>query len=269
VTVQQPSIRPAVERLTASGIASPEHDARALAAYSERTGADFDELVRRRARREPLQHILGSVGFRYIELQVGRGVFVPRPESEVVAGIAVDLARRTPAPTVVDLCSGSGAIALAVANEVRDAKVHAVELDPEAFDWLRRNADERAAAGDPAVELHAQPVVAALPDLDGQVDVVVSNPPYVGTDELESVDPEVRDHDPQVALVAGPDGLDVIREVAGTAWRLLRPDGWLVVEHSDRQGETAPEVLAARGFVDVSDRPDLTGRPRVAVGRRP
>lgn len=264
------TVREAIALLTQADVPSAEHDARALAAFAESTGADFAELVRKRASRVPLQHLVGSVGFRYIDLDVGPGVFVPRPESEVVAGIAIDHARESgDAPVVVDLCTGSGAIALAVANEIPAASVHAVELDPSAVTWLRRNASQRQAAGDTAIVIHESDVAVAVPELDGTVDVVVSNPPYVGTDELELVDPEVRDYDPMLALVAGDDGLAVIRQVAATAWRLLRPGGWVVVEHSDRQGESAPAVLDAAGFLDVTDSPDLTGRPRVAVGQKP
>ena len=264
------TLREAIALLTQADVPSAEHDARALAAYAEQSGADFDELVRRRATRVPLQHLVGSAGFRYIDIEVGPGVFVPRPETEVVAGIAVDRARECGAsPLVVDLCSGSGVIALAVANEVRGARVHAVELDPAAVHWLTRNATRRQQAGDNVVEVHEADVAKALTELDGTVDVVVSNPPYVGEDEMSFVDPEVRDHDPRLALVAGDDGLAVIRQVAATAMRLLRPGGWVVVEHSDRQGESAPAVLDAAGFVDVTDSQDLTGRPRVAQGRKP
>lgn len=263
------TVREAIAVLADAGVPSAEHDARALAAYAESSGVDFATLVRRRAARVPLQHLTGSVGFRYIDLYVGPGVFVPRPESEVVAGIAIDLARAAGAePVVVDLCSGSGAIALSVANELPQAVVHAVELEPAALEWLVRNATARRAAGDTGIGVHQDDAAQALPDLDGRVDVVVSNPPYVAEHELVQVDPEVRDHDPQPALVAGDDGLAVIRTVAGTAMRLLRPGGWVVVEHSDRQGETAPDVLRAAGFVDVTDSPDLTGRPRVAMGRK-
>ena len=264
------TVREAIALLTEADVPSAEHDARALAAFADRTGADFADLVHKRASRVPLQHLVGSVGFRYIDLEVGPGVFVPRPESEVVAGIALDHASGAgDAPIVVDLCSGSGAIALAVANELPNATVHAVELDPSAVSWLTRNAAQRRVAGDTPVVIHETDVAVALPDFDGAVDVVVSNPPYVRADELELVDPEVRDHDPMLALVAGDDGLAVIRRVAAAAWRLLRPGGWVVVEHSDRQGESAPAVLDAAGFVDVTDTPDLTGRPRVAVGMKP
>jgi release factor glutamine methyltransferase len=156
-----------------------------------------------------------------------------------------------------------------VADEGPGARVDAVEVDTSALHWLTRNAARRQELGDTAVVVHEADVADALPELDGTVDVVVSNPPYVGEDEMSFVDPEVRDHDPHLALVAGEDGLAVIRHVASTAMRLLRPGGWVVVEHSDRQGESAPEVLRTAGFVDVTDSPDLTGRPRVATGRKP
>ena len=262
--------RDIARRLSEAGVDSAEHDARVLEAHAAATGADLEDLVRRRAGREPLQHITGAVGFRYIDLAVGPGVFVPRPETEVVAGLAIDLARTAgPSPVVVDLCSGSGAIALSVAHEVPHAQVHAVELDPGALRWLTRNATDRRAAGDPGIGIHQDDAVQALPELDGAVDVVVSNPPYVGADEMSAVDPEVRDHDPHLALVAGEDGLAVIRSVAASAARLLRPGGFVVVEHSDRQGASAPAVLVGAGFVDVRDDVDLTGRPRVAWGRQP
>ena len=270
--------------LERAGIDSPRWDAEQLAAFvagvprsrlaaldglDAEAVARFRDLVERRARRVPLQHLTGSVGFRYIDLEVGAGVFIPRPETEVVAGIAIEHARSAgPHPVVVDLCSGSGAIALAVANEVPGAAVHAVELDPDALRWLTRNATARREAGDTGVGVHQDDAAQALPDLDGTVDVVVSNPPYVAEDELVLVDPEVRDHDPRLALVAGLDGLAVIRQVAATAYRLLRPGGWVVVEHSDRQGESAPAALAAAGFTDIADRNDLAGRPRVAIGRK-
>jgi release factor glutamine methyltransferase len=279
------AVREAAARLSEAGVPSARHDAEQLVAFvagcvpsrlatlpplSGDQAARLAVLVRRRAAREPLQHLLGTVGFRYLDLAVGPGVFVPRPETEVVAGFAIERARDAgPAPVCVDLCSGTGAIALSIAHEVPRARVHAVEVDADAFTWLQRNATARRQAGDAAVELHRADARDALPALDGTVDVVVSNPPYVADHEMASVDPEVRDHDPRVALIAAGDGLAVIRDVASAAMRLLRPGGWVVVEHSDRQGRSAPAVLSDAGFLDVADHADLTGRPRVAVGRRP
>jgi release factor glutamine methyltransferase len=280
----RPALVEAAERLAAAGVESPRWDAEQLVAHVlgvARTSlpvvpnidaaqyAALQALVVRRAGREPLQHIVGSVGFRYVELAVGPGVFIPRPETESVAGAAIDAARRTgvPKPVVVDLCSGSGAIALSVAHEVPNAVVHAVELDAGALEWLRRNASARERAGDSPVTIHDGDAAHAVPELDGEVDVVVSNPPYVAEDELVQVDPEVRDHDPHLALVAGADGLDVIRSVERTAARLLKPGGVVVVEHSDRQGESAP-ALFTDGWRDVSDHHDLVGRPRYVVATK-
>lgn len=276
----------AVKLLDAAGVESPRWDAEQLVAHVlgvARTSlvvipnldaAQHDALqalVARRASREPLQHIVGSVGFRYIELAVGPGVFIPRPESESVAGCAIDAARRAgvPRPVVVDLCAGSGAIALAIAHEVNTATVHAVELDDGALEWMRRNVAARERAGDPPVTVHQSDVKDAVPELDGTVDVVVSNPPYVAHHEMDLVDPEVRDHDPALALVAGADGLDVIREVERVAKRLLKPRGAVVVEHSDRQGESVPALFRdAGGWDDVADHRDLTGRPRYTTATK-
>jgi release factor glutamine methyltransferase len=275
------AVREAAAQFAAAGLPSPRPDAEQLAAFVldvPRSGlalAAFDailletyrELVERRVRREPLQHLVGTAGFRHLELMVGPGVFVPRPETEVVVESALEFLRslpEVPRPTVVDLCTGSGTIAFSLAHEFPHAVVHAVELDPAALDWTRRNADR---LGLP-VTLHLGDAEHALPDLDGQLDLVVSNPPYVAEHEVGNVDPEVRDHDPEVSLVAGPDGLDVVRAVEKAAWRLLRPGGRVVVEHSDRQGETAPAVFASR-WNDVADHRDLTGRDRYVIATRP
>jgi release factor glutamine methyltransferase len=230
----------------------------------------YDELVGRRAQRVPLQHLTGSVGFRRIELEVGPGVFVPRPETESVVQWAVDAvgAEGWTSPVCVDLCAGSGTIAFALANEVPGAVVHAVERDPEALAWTRRNAANRIAAGDPEVQLHLASAEDALPGLDGTVDLVISNPPYVATTEAHIPDPEVVDHDPGIALWAGEDGLDVIRLVEQAARRLLKQGGLLVVEHSDRQGRTAPALLeGAGGWSEVQDHRDHAGRDRYVTAR--
>jgi release factor glutamine methyltransferase len=165
---------------------------------------------------------------------------------------------------MVDLCTGSGTIALSLADEVEGSVVHAVELDPVAAEWTRRNA-ERLGTG---VQVHVGSVEGCLPELDGTVDLVASNPPYVALHEAHLSDPEVIDHDPGVALFAGEDGLDVIRLVEQAARRLLKPGGLVVVEHSDRQGRTAPEVFEqAGGWTEVEDHQDLTGRDRFVTAR--
>lgn len=280
----RPLLRGATATLEEAGVVSAEHDARALAAHvlglarpsdllmvdevTESEAAAFAELLARRASRVPLQHLTGTVGFRHIDLEVGPGVFVPRPETESVVQWAVDALRGVPSPLAVDLCTGSGTIAFALANEVPGITVHAVELDPGSLAWTRRNAARRVAAGDPEVYLHLGSCEDALPELDGTLDLVASNPPYVATTEAHIPDPEVLDHDPGVALWAGEDGLDVIRLVERAARRLLRPGGLLVVEHSDRQGASAPALLEhAGGWADVADHRDLTGRDRFVTAR--
>jgi release factor glutamine methyltransferase len=237
--------------------------------FDETQAVAYLDLVSRRAQRVPLQHLVGSVGFRYIELEVGPGVFVPRPETESVVQWAVDAVRNEgwTTPLIVDLCTGSGTIAFALANEVPGATVHAVERDADALTWTRRNAANRLAAGDPEVHLHLGSVEEALLDRDGCFDLVVCNPPYVATNEAHLPDPEVVDHDPHIALFAGDDGLDVIRLVERAARRLLRPGGLVVVEHSDRQGETAPALFQHEGWAEVADHQDLTGRDRFLTAR--
>src|SRR5262249_49651797 len=157
--------------------------------------------------------------FRYLELQVGPGVFVPRPETESVVGWAIEALRAMDVaePTVVDLCTGSAAVALALAQEVPRSRVHAVELDEGALQWAKRNTEGSG------VVLPHDDALTALPELNGQVDLVISNPPYIPLEEWEYVAPEARDHDPQMALFSGPDGLDTIRGLERSASRLLRP----------------------------------------------
>ncbi|GAC1385299.1 MAG: peptide chain release factor N(5)-glutamine methyltransferase [Marmoricola sp.] len=271
-------VRRGAARLVAGGVASAEHDATALLAFvtgtprpaiglvdvSDSEATDFDRLIERRAAREPLQHLTGVAYFRYIELAVGPGVFVPRPETELLAGWAIEQALRVEgrAPVVVDLCTGSGAIAKSIADEVSVAQVHALELDEDAFAWAERNlagTGVRVARGD---------LADAFPDLDGAVDVVVCNPPYIPLEAWESVAPEARDHDPHLALFSGQDGLDAMRSLENTAARLLRAGGVVGAEHADAQGESAPAVFAATGrWTDVRDHLDFNQRPRFLTAR--
>ncbi len=277
-------LRTATARLAAAGVASPRADVEALAAHLLGTSrgdvaaralrgdpvppalAGFDDLVARRAAREPLQHLTGLAAFRGVHVAVGPGVFVPRPETEVTAGLAVAEAARLLAcgapARVVDLCTGTGAIALAVAAEAPGANVHAVELDPDAHGWARRNL---LGSG---VDLRLGDAATALAELDGRVDVVVANPPYIPTG-MVPVDPEVRDHDPAVALYGGgDDGLTVPRAVVAAAARLLRPGGLLVCEHADVQGPAVLSLLAGPTWHAAVDHMDLAARPRCATARR-
>ncbi len=270
-------------RLAEAGVPSPRNDAEELAAHLHGVGrvelhgvpdvafdVRFWEAVARRAAREPLQHITGRAFFRYVELSVGSGVFVPRPETEIVVGWAIEQLRAMDVadPLVVDLGTGSAAIALAVAQEVPRARVHAVELDEHAFAWAKLNVSDAGGVGE-RVWLHLTEMAAAVPELDGTVDLVISNPPYVPLVERERMTPEVRDYDPPDALWAGEDGLDGVRLVERVARRLLRPDGLLVVEHGDDQGLDVPLLFPeARGWCDVRNRRDLTRRDRYVTARK-
>lgn len=262
-----------------AGVASPANDAAWLLVHVLGIGrgellgvgdvppevaAEFEALLVRRAAREPLQHLTGSAGFRYVELAVGPGVFTPRPETELLAGWAIEEASKVTdrLPVVVDLCTGSGAIARSVVDEVPHASVHAVELDPGAHHWAQINL---SATG---VDLRQGDMADAFSDLDGTVDVVVCNPPYIPLEAWESVAPEARDHDPHLALFSGDDGLVAMRVLEQAAARLLRPGGVVGAEHADLQGESAPALFAAAGrWSDVRDHRDLAGRPRYLTAR--
>ena len=296
-------LRSATKRLADAGVISPRVDAELLlacaagvsrgdvthaAVMGRNVGAlqaddadhavpvarTFEDYMVRRCAREPLQHILGVAPFRYLELDVGPGVFVPRTETETVAQQAISEATAVVAnqgaAVVVDLCTGSGAIALAVASEVTGAQVHAVELDGGAFVWAQRNLD-RLRAADPEIQmtLLCGDARRALPELDGCCDVVVSNPPYVPPDAVPR-EAEVALHDPQIALYGlGADGLEVPRGITNAAARLLRPGGLYVMEHAEVQAEAAREMVVATGaFAEVETLEDLTGRPRMVVARR-
>jgi release factor glutamine methyltransferase len=276
--IDRRSVLAAATRLLAeAGVPSPEYDAAELLAHVLGTSraqlfgietvppgqlSEYDVLVERRAQREPLQHLTGVAHFRHITLAVGPGVFVPRPETELLAGWAVEAASTRDRPVVLDLGTGSGAIAAAVAHEVPAARVHALELDERAHQWAERNL---AGTG---VDLRQGALATAFDDLTGQVDVIVSNPPYIPLEAWESVAPEARDHDPELALWSGGDGLEAIRALEVRAAVLLRPGGVIGVEHADVQGETAPGVFAGSGrWADVKDHHDLADRPRFLTAR--
>jgi release factor glutamine methyltransferase len=223
-------------------------------------------LVSRRASREPLQHITGTAWFRSLALQVGPGVFVPRPETEGVAQLAVDALRAAPSaePLAVDLGTGSGALALALATEVPHSRVWAVEISPEAAVWTRRNIDSVGASN---ITLVLGDMTDALPELDGRASVVVSNPPYIPLGMVPR-DPEVRLHDPSTALYGGEDGLVLVRALSLTARRLLHPGGALVIEHGEQQGAAIRRILDADGWRSPETQPDLTGRDRSTTAVR-
>ncbi|MHA6800995.1 peptide chain release factor N(5)-glutamine methyltransferase [Bounagaea algeriensis] len=270
--------------LAEAGVPTPRVDAELLAAHvlgvqrgrlllvrelDAATAERLRGLARQRARRVPLQHVIGSAALGRVELRVGAGVFVPRPETELLLSWGLSLVEPLRSPVVVDLCTGSGALALAFAHERADAQVHAVDNAPSALDWARRNAAERVAAGDSPVAVHAGDVAdpAVLGRLDGAVDLVLCNPPYVP--EGTEVPAEVAEHDPAAAVFAGADGLRVIRHVAACAARLLRTGGGVAVEHDDTHGDAVPELFRAAGFTAVSAREDLAGRPRFVTARWP
>jgi len=275
----------AVTALTAAGVPDPEVDSELLighvlgmsrgevqssvamdARVSQDDTAEIETLVRRRATREPLQHITGRAPFRNVELAVGPGVFVPRPETEQVAQFAIDalLATAEPAPIAIDLGTGSGAIAIALATEVSHSRVFAVELSPEAHEWASRNV---VASGAGNVELRLGDLATAFPELDGQVAVVISNPPYIPAEAIPR-DLEVRNYDPPTALYGGADGLDIVKAVSRTAWRLLYAGGTLVIEHGELQGAAIRALLKADGWRATATHPDLLGRDRATTALR-
>ncbi|MBM4481766.1 peptide chain release factor N(5)-glutamine methyltransferase [Rhodococcus hoagii] len=276
----------AAAELERAGVPSARVDAELLAAHVlgvERTRLglvplvdlsvieEYRELVARRVQRIPLQHITGSTAMGNVSLEVGPGVFVPRPETELLLAWALAHleASGLRAPVVLDLCTGTGALALAIAHARPDAVVHAVELQPQALAWARRNADRRRDAGDTPINLVQGDVTdrALLTELEGGVDLVVSNPPYIP--EGAVLDPEVADHDPHTALFGGADGLSVIKPMINNIARWLRIGGAVGIEHDDTNGDQVAELFRARRVFDrVVEHPDLAGRPRFVVAHR-
>lgn len=278
------AVRAAAQRLADAGVPDPLVDAELLAAHvldrrrgevqaaivrgdavDEEQQHALEVLVARREAREPLQHLTGTAPFRHLELAVGPGVFVPRPETETVVQFAIDalLNSGEPAPIGVDLGTGSGAIALAMATEVPHARVFAAELSEDAHAWAQRNVE-----GVENLTLVLSDLADAFPELDGSASVVISNPPYV-PDAAIPRDPEVRLFDPALALYGGADGLDVVRVLSDRALRLLRPGGVLVLEHGELQGSAIRERLTADGWRAAATHRDLTLRDRATTAIRP
>jgi release factor glutamine methyltransferase len=277
-------LRAAADRLAEAGVPDPVVDAELLAghvlglsrgavqaaavrgdAVGDADAGSLRTLIERRAGREPLQHLTGVAPFRHLELAVGPGVFVPRPETETVVQYAIDalVSSSEPQPIGIDLGTGSGAIALAMATEVPHARVYAAELSPEAFPWAARNT-----AGVPNLTLVHEDLRTAFADLVGTASVVVSNPPYV-PDAAVPRDPEVRLFDPAMALYGGEDGLDIVRVISLRARELLRPGGTLVLEHGELQGEQIRGILEADGWRAAATHRDLTARDRATTALRP
>lgn len=280
------ALRDAVARLTAAGVPDPAVDAELLAAFvlgagrgevqaasirgdriSPEARERLSDLIARRATRVPLQHLTGRAPFRHLELRVGPGVFVPRPETEMVVQLAIDALRAaaSPAPIAVDLGTGSGAIALAMATEVPHARVFAAENSVDAFLWTKENF---ALVGAENARLAFIDLEHAFPDLDGTVSVVASNPPYV-PDAAIPRDPEVRFFDPPAALYGGEDGLDVVRVLSAVGLRLAHPGGTIVIEHGEWQGEAIRDILSSDGWLAAATHPDLTLRDRATTAIRP
>lgn len=282
------AVRAAASQLADAGVPSPEADAVELAAHllgveapevrrlmvlggdlPAPFGERYAAVLAERARRVPLQHLTGRAHFRHLTLQVGPGVFVPRPETEVLVDLAlaeID-ALDDAAVRVVDLCTGSGAIPLSVKHERPAVDVRALELSQEAVAWATANRDRLGLDVDLVQGDATRP---CFEDWAGTVAVVTVNPPYIPTTAVPN-DPEVRDHDPELALYGGSeDGLAIPLRVAAVAAGLLRPGGLMLMEHADSQGDSLPARLVATGeWCDVVDHDDLAGRPRVTAARRP
>ncbi|WP_281640334.1 peptide chain release factor N(5)-glutamine methyltransferase [Aurantimicrobium minutum] len=281
----------AISTLSAAGVTDAEVDAELLIAHvlgfsrgelASKVVTGFTvpgestllirQLVERRAGREPLQHILGVAWFRSLTLSVGPGVFVPRPETEQLAGMAIDALRSLAehSPTAVDLGTGSGAIALAMATEVPHAHIYAVEKSPEALPWTSKNFSALGGANAHLVpgDLAGDELLATYPELEGTVAVVVSNPPYIPVDAIPR-DPEVRLFDPALALYGGEDGLDVVREVSRVGLILGRPGAQLMLEHGELQGVDIRGILSADGWRATATHRDLVGRDRYTTATRP
>lgn len=274
----------ATDQLSEAGVISPSVDSEILAGFvlgvarSELTKmaltnqffpedktATFKQVIARRAAREPLQHITGLAAFRHIELEVGLGVFIPRPETESLVDLAMGYLTKIPKPKIVDLCSGSGAIAIALGTELENSEVFAVELSEEAVYFLKRNFQKYGL--DPS-KIRNENLEVSLSNMAGLFDAVVANPPYI-PDQAVPIDLEVALHDPGLALYGGEDGLDVIRKISTRALLLLKPAGHLVIEHASTQAAAVRELLLAEGWKEVNSFQDLAGKDRMISAIKP
>ena len=274
----------ATDKFSAAGVLSPSVDAELLGCFilemnrselsllalanelfPENKLSEFLEAVQRREKREPLQHITGLAPFRHLELEVGPGVFIPRPETEQLVDLAIHKIEDISKPVIVDLCSGSGAISIALNTEVAESMVYSVELSKDAFSFLTQNYQRY---GLDRKALRNENLTTALEELKAGVDLVISNPPYI-PDAAVPVDLEVQLYDPALALYGGQDGLDVIRLISARAWFLLRAGGHLVLEHAHTQAPAISELLLTQGWQDVVSVSDLAGKDRMISAVRP
>lgn len=278
------ALESATDKLTSAGVTSPSVDAELLGCFvlgierSELTMlslreelfpedkiVQFETSVARRVKREPLQHITGLAPFRHIELHVGPGVFIPRPETEQLVELAIESIKKIEKPLVVDLCSGSGAIAISLATELEGSRVFSVELSEQAFEFLSNNYQKY---GLDTKSAKNEDLANAFDELEAQVDLVISNPPYI-PDSAVPVDLEVQLHEPSLALYGGEDGLDVIRRISDRALYLLKPSGLLLLEHADTQAQAISQLLLNQGWQEVISSQDLAGKDRMISARKP
>ena len=278
------ALESATDKLTSAGVTSPSVDAELLGCFVlgiERSAltmlslreelfpedkiVQFETSVARRVKREPLQHITGLAPFRHIELHVGPGVFIPRPETEQLVELAIESIKKIEKPLVVDLCSGSGAIAISLATELEGSRVFSVELSEQAFEFLSNNYQKY---GLDTKSAKNEDLANAFDELEAQVDLVISNPPYI-PDSAVPVDLEVQLHEPSLALYGGEDGLDVIRRISDRALYLLKPSGLLLLEHADTQAQAISQLLLNQGWQEVISSQDLAGKDRMISARKP
>jgi release factor glutamine methyltransferase len=256
---------------TACGLDGDEFLAELDEPATERMVAQLDAMVARYRAGEPLAYVMGHWSFRTIELMVDRRVLIPRPETEMVAGRALELARGVAGQRrVVDLGTGSGAIGLSLAAElpIMGTEVWLTDYSTDAVDVARANAIGLGRAAANVRVVHGSWFDALPVDVRGEIDVVVSNPPYIADGDAEVAE-SVLEYEPHTALFAGDDGLDDVRTIARDARDWLRSGGWLVMEIGYQQGDAVKALLEGFGFVDVAIANDLAGRPRIAEARNP